>query len=131
MCVNLEDSKRNMEVSEKMNREKEELIRQLKKSPDPKDNHLHLKEYIELEEKCERLQRDRKEEERKAREVEEGLRKQLALYEEKLNALARETDEMRRMWLEKKEHFEDKLRNSDEKIREREDKIRERDGRLR
>jgi hypothetical protein len=120
-----------MEASEKMNREKEELIRQLKKAPDSRDNHLHLKEYIELEEKCERIQRDRKEEERRAKEAEDGLRKQVALYDDKMQTLARETDEMRRMWAEKKQHFEEKLRSSDEKIRERDEKIREREGRLR
>ena len=78
---------------------------------------LHLKEYIELEERVERLTRERDNDERQWRSKEDNYKGQITQFQSSTDLLRKETDELRRMWQEKKDHFEDKVKAGEAKIK--------------
>ncbi len=116
-------SKRQVELTERENKQKEELIKQLKNSEVEGTN--WEASYLQVQQKYDRLVKDKKEDEIRFKVAEENLRRELTQLSASNDNLRKETDDLRKIWTEKREHYEQKLRHCDYVIKQKESKMNE------
>lgn len=97
-------SKKQVELTERENKQKEEIIKQLKNSEVGGTN--WEASYLQVQQKYDRLVKDKKEDEIRFKVAEENLRRELTQLSASNDNLRKETEDLRKIWTEKREHYE-------------------------